>query len=195
MIRITELARKEAAEIVQIGDTAVDATAGNGRDTLFLARLVGSCGRVYTFDIQQEALQRTAALLKQSDLHRRATLIHDGHESMAFHVCEPVAAVMFNLGYLPGGDRTIVSRPETTLQGLESALQLLKPGGVVTLVLYPGHEPGVKEKKALLDYCRGLDSAAFGVIYTRLLNRGGSPPELLTVKKAAAAQGCCGVEE
>ena len=164
------------------GDRAVDATAGNGRDTLFLARLVGAGGRVYAFDIQQEALDETAALLRQNNMSERVTLIQAGHEAMDSYVEEPVAAVMFNLGYLPGGSRSIVTRPETTLQGLAAALQLLKPGGLATLVLYPGHAEGKKEKSALLEYCSGFDGLAFGVVHARLLNRE-EAPELLVVKK------------
>ncbi len=195
MIRITELARKQFAGVVGEGDTAVDATAGNGRDTIFLAGLVGPSGRVYAFDIQQRAIRKTASLLEQNNLHKRVALIHAGHESMASHIEGPVTAAMFNLGYLPGGDRSIVTRPETTLQGLAAALQLLKSGGLATLVIYPGHEGGAKEKKALLDYCCTLDSEEFRVIYTRLLNCSGNPPELLAVKKCfgrgGSGQICC----
>lgn len=185
MVRITELARKQVSGVLQKGDIAVDATAGKGRDTLFLAQLVSPGGRVYAFDIQQAALRRTAALLERNDLVAGVTLIHDGHESMASHVGVPAAAVMFNLGYLPGGDHSIVTRPETTRQGLAAALRLLKPGGLVTLVLYPGHTWGTKEKTALLEYCRRLDRAYFGVIYTQLLNCSASPPELLVIKSLA----------
>ena len=125
MIRITEIAQKQVAEVQREGDRAVDATAGNGWDTLFLARLVGPDGRVYAFDIQQAALDETAALLRKNKLLERVDLIHAGHEAMASYVKEPVAAVMFNLGYLPGGDHSIVTRPESTLRGLAAALQLL----------------------------------------------------------------------
>lgn len=182
MLRITELAGKQVSGVLQKGDVAVDATAGKGRDTLFLARLVSPGGKVYAFDIQQAALRRTAALLEKNDLMAGVTLIHDGHESMASHVSVPVAAVMFNLGYLPGGDHSIVTRPETTRQGLAAALRLLKPAGLVTIVLYPGHAWGAKEKTALLEYCRRLDRAYFRVIYTQLLNCSASPPELLVIK-------------
>lgn len=183
MIRITELAQQQVAQVLREGDTAVDATAGNGRDTLFLARQVGSRGHVYAFDIQQAALQKTAVLLSQNDLARRVTLIHAGHETMAAHIGGPAAAVMFNLGYLPGGAHTIVTRPESTRCALAVSLELLRPGGLISLVLYPGHPQGEKEKTVILDYCRDLDGAACGVIHTRLLNRSGAPPELLVVKK------------
>lgn len=183
MIRITELAQQQIAQVLREGDVAVDATAGNGLDTLFLARLVGSRGHVYAFDIQQAALQKTAALLNRNGLVQRVTLIHAGHETMAAQISGPVAAVMFNLGYLPGGDHSIATRHESTRQGLVASLELLRRGGLITLVLYPGHPQGEKEKTAILDYCRELDSAACGVIHATLLNRSGASPELLVVKK------------
>lgn len=183
------MAQRQVAGILQKGDTAVDATAGNGRDTLFLARLVGPGGKVYAFDVQREALRRTGELLKQNNLFPRVTLVHDGHESMASHLDAQVTAVMFNLGYLPGGDHAIVTRPGSTLQALAAALGLLKPGGLVTLVLYPGHVPGEEEKNALLEYCRSLDGTGFGVSYTRLLNRTGFPPELLVINKLSGKPG------
>lgn len=187
MIRITELAQEQVAQVLREGDSAVDATAGNGRDTLFLARLVGCRGRVYAFDIQQEALAKTEMILRENGLASKVTLIHAGHETMASHINGPVAAVMFNLGYLPGGDHTIVTRPESTRRGLAAALSLLCRGGLATLVLYPGHPQGKKEKTVLLDYCCRLNSADFGVVHTRLLNSGGAPPELLVVKKFTSA--------
>lgn len=199
MIRITELAQEQVARVLREGDLAVDATAGKGRDTLFLARQVGPQGRVYAFDVQREALEKTAALLKGNGLLDRVTLIDEGHERMADHIAAPVAAVMFNLGYLPGGDPTVVTRPETTRCALKASLNLLRPGGAVTLVLYGGHTGGAGEKAAILDYCSNLEGSAYGVIQTRLLNRSGNPPELVVVEKfqkpsgaPAADSGCCG---
>lgn len=183
MIRITELAREQIARVLQKGETAVDATAGKGRDTLFLAELVGPEGHVHAFDIQPAALRQTASLLGQNELSSRVTLIPAGHETMAAHVGGPVAAVMFNLGYLPGGDRRIVTTPERTRCGLEAALGLLRRGGLITVVLYPGHPGGEAERGVLLDLCRNLDSGTFGVVRVELLNRGGPPPELLAVKR------------
>lgn len=183
MIRITELAHEQIARALSSGDLAVDATAGKGRDTLFLAQQVGPGGRVYAFDIQQEALEKTYSLLARYGLGERVTLINDGHEGMSKHITEPVGAVMFNLGYLPGGDPNIVTDLETTLPALEASLRLLRPGGVITLVLYGGHARGAAEKAAVLDYCAGLEGSAYGVVQTRLLNCVGVPPELVVVKK------------
>ena len=110
MIRITELAQQQIAQVLREGDVAVDATAGNGLDTLFLARLVGSRGHVYAFDIQQAALQKTAALLNRNGLVQRVTLIHAGHETMAAQISGPVAADA--IWVIFGGDHSIATRHE-----------------------------------------------------------------------------------
>ena len=183
MFRITDLARERVEEVLGNGDLAVDATAGKGQDTLFLARAVGPQGRVIAFDIQRQALEITGALLQENNLAHRVRLLCKGHETMAAHVEGPAAAVMFNLGYLPGGERSIVTRPHTTRLALAAALELLRPGGVVTLVLYSGHPQGAEEKKAVLNYCRNLEGARYGVLHCRVLNRRLAPPELLAVTK------------
>lgn len=183
MIRITELAREQINRVVRQGALVIDATAGNGRDTLFLARLVGPGGHVFAFDIQETALQKTEFSLNQNGLAERVTLIHAGHETMAAHIDVPVSAVMFNLGYLPGGDHAIVTRPESTRSGLAASLELLRPGGLITVVLYPGHPQGKAEREIIVDYCRSLDSKVCRVVQVGLLNCSGVPPELLVVKK------------
>lgn len=127
--------------------------------------------------------RKTASLLARHGLRERVMLINDGHEGMSKHIAEPIGAVMFNLGYLPGGDPNIVTDLETTLPALEASLRLLRPGGVITLVLYGGHARGAAEKAAVLDYCAGLEGSAYGVVQTRLLNCVGVPPELVVVKK------------
>lgn len=183
MIRITELAQEQISRVVRQGALVVDATAGNGRDTLFLARLVGPGGRVFAFDIQEGALQKTASLLEENRLAERVTLLHAGHETMSAHIEVPVSAVMFNLGYLPGGDRAIVTRPESTRLALAASLELLRPGGLITVVLYPGHPQGKEEREIIVDYCRSLDSKVCRVVQVALLNCSGVPPELLVLKK------------
>ncbi len=138
--------------MLQPGEVAVDATVGNGHDTLFLAQQVGAQGHVYGFDIQEEALARTRRRLEEAGLRDRVTLLQMGHEHMAEAVPAAwhgrIGAVMFNLGYLPGGsDRTCITRPQTTVPALEAALRLLRPGGVLTVVAYRGHPGGPKRPK------------------------------------------------
>lgn len=183
MIKVTQLAHQLVARVLREGAVAVDATAGNGRDTLFLARMVGPGGHVYAFDIQEEALRRTAAALARENLDGRVTLIHAGHEYLSEYVKPPVSAVMFNLGYLPGGDHGIVTRRETTVPGLKAALALLSPGGLAALVLYPGHREGKAERGELLDYCRRLVPKEYAVVRILLPNQTNNPPESMIIYK------------
>lgn len=181
-----DLAQIMIAGAVQAGDIVVDATAGNGHDTLFLARLVGSEGHVFSFDIQQSALKQTAGILEIEGLSSRVSLIRSGHEDMRLYVDREVAAAMFNLGYLPGGDHGVVTRPETTARGLLAVLSLLRQDGLVTVVIYTGHREGAAEKKALLQSCGRLSQREFSVMHCSWINQLHNPPELIAIRKLSA---------
>ncbi len=159
-MRATELAHLAIRRSVNPGDCAIDATVGNGHDTLFLAELVGPSGRVFGFDVQETALASAAEKLGGLPQVR---LVHAGHETLAEHLAandrDRLAAAMFNLGYMPGGPKDIVTRPETTLSALRQALDHLKINGVVTLVLYPGHPGGAEEADAVRSLALGLPPA------------------------------------
>ena len=172
-----------ASLTVAEGDTVVDATAGNGNDTLFLAERIGSAGQVYAFDIQGEALAVTEERLKQSNLTTMVTLIRAGHEELTKHVSGPVSVIMYNLGYLPGGNKQITTDYSSTVASLEQALALLKPGGIITIVLYPGHDAGRIEKEKLLAFCEAVPSSEYAVLYSRLVNQANDPPELIIIQK------------
>ncbi len=182
-IKVTEMAHLFAAQVIEEGDTAVDATAGNGKDTLFLARLVGPRGRVYAFDIQKDSLTRTAALLEQAQVRGRVSLLQTGHEQISEYIHEPVSVTIFNLGYLPGGDRSIVTTTQTTLFAVQAALGLLRRGGLVAVVVYPGHPEGKEEQEALLCCCRGLNSREYRVVFVSILNQDHEPPALILIYK------------
>nr|WP_306267668.1 class I SAM-dependent methyltransferase [Pararhizobium sp. IMCC3301] len=183
MWRATEMAHLMLRQILQPGDVVVDATVGNGHDTLFLADEVGPTGRVFGFDVQESALQHAADRL---GARPEVTLLHAGHETLAKCLAdcdEPsVAAVVFNLGYLPGADKTIMTRSETTLAALQQALALLKRGGAVTMVLYPGHTGGGQEAVDLFDFAQAL-AGDFSVSHYQRLNALGVAPELLVFGK------------
>ena len=187
MARDFRSARYWAAELIESalcpGARAVDATMGNGHDTLWLCRLVGENGRVYAFDIQQEAVARTRALLKSEGVLDRATLFCRGHQDMAECVSEPVDAVVFNLGWLPGAAHGVTTRVETTLQAVEAALGLLGEEGLVTICVYPGHEEGARELAALDDWARALDPVRYDAMTCRYMNQPGDPPVLIAVKR------------
>lgn len=171
------------AERVGPGDRVVDATCGNGNDTLLLARLVGETGRVWAFDIQEEALRGTAQLLDEAGCRQQVELCAMGHERLAERVADPLKAVVFNLGYLPGGDKGCVTQPATTLAALEAACQLIVPGGCILVALYPGHLGGAEECAAVEEWGGALPPHLFNVWLHRQLNRPATAPYLLQAEK------------
>lgn len=195
-LSVLSMAHKLVEERIREGDTAVDATIGGGNDTLFLARLVGTSGRVYGFDIQAEALERAKERLIGADaLHtdsqrlvtERVQLFLAGHEHMEDRVPASahgkVAAVMFNLGYLPGGDHSVITNAQSTIPALAAALRLLRAGGVLTVVVYPGHPGGDEEAAAVADWCAGLPQAEAQVLVYRFANARNNPPYLIAIEK------------
>ena len=184
-------ARFWAAELIgpslYPGAVAVDATMGTGRDTLWLCGLVGPSGRVYAFDVQQQAVERTRALLEAKGMAERAILLHVGHERMAQHVPEPADAVMFNLGWLPGAEHGVTTRKETTLEAVNAALTILRPEGLLTICVYPGHDEGKRELEALTEWASALDPKRFDAMLRRYMNQPNDPPRLIVVKKRRQA--------
>ncbi|MDK2823240.1 MAG: hypothetical protein PWQ67_1522 [Clostridia bacterium] len=169
--------------VVKPGDSVVDATAGNGNDTLLLASLVGENGKVYAFDIQECALNNTYNLLAENKLLDRVTLIKTGHENMLKYIQKKVKAVMFNLGYLPKGDHKIITLPETTTISIRQALELLEAGGLITIMVYSGHQGGIKEKEAVLELVSNLDKKCWDILQWSFLNRRETAPQLIVIHR------------
>lgn len=170
-------------KIVSEGDIVVDATAGNGHDTLMLAKLVGAAGKVYSFDIQHQAIENTRLRLEEQGFEEMVTLIADGHQNMDKHITEKVKSVMFNLGYLPGGNHNIGTRAETTIEALEKAMDLLEVRGIITVVVYYGGDSGFEEKDKLMEYIAEIDPKKFTVIKTEFVNQINCPPILVCIQK------------
>lgn len=168
---------------VEPGARVIDATMGNGYDTQWLAELVGESGHVYGFDIQLEAVNRTRDRLAAAGLENRATLFHAGHEHIAELVGEPVDAAVFNLGWLPGTDKALRTRAETTLTAVNAALDRLKEGALMTICVYPGHPEGRDELDRLIAWARALPGEKYDVMARAYLNQSGDPPVLIAVKK------------
>ena len=172
------------------GEVAVDATVGNGYDTLALARSVGSGGRVFGFDVQAEAIEQTRARLAPAEVDAAVSLVQDGHEEMERCLPEElvgrVGAVTFNLGYLPGSASDLTTTSETTIPALNTSLRVLRPGGVVTIVLYTGHEEGTREAEAVDAWAEGLPQERFHALSYRFVNQKNDPPRLIAVEKRKA---------
>lgn len=189
-VSILSFAQELAAARIQPGDVCIDATAGNGVDTLFLLKAAGAGGTVHAFDIQEAALANTRQRLAKElpeDRLSGARLHLASHERMK-ELLPPeqhgrVAAAMFNLGYLPGADHSLITRPDTTLPALSAALELLRPGGVLTIAVYPGHEGGAAEAEAVSTWAAGLKQAEFQAMSYRFLNQRNNPPYLIAVEK------------
>ena len=177
------LARDILERAVCAGDAVIDATMGNGHDTACLCRAVGPSGRVYAFDIQEQAVSSTSSLLRQEGLLERARLFCCGHEQMDRHVPEKVRAVVFNLGWLPGGDHTVTTRWETTKEAIIKALDLLLTGGVLVICAYPGHAEGNRERQELPAFLSALSNKTYNVLHQVFLNAGPGAPECFVVQK------------
>ncbi|MBQ8148904.1 MAG: class I SAM-dependent methyltransferase [Clostridia bacterium] len=165
------------------GAVAVDATMGNGHDTLWLCRQVGENGHVYAFDVQQQAVDNTAAGLEAAGVRGRAELFCVGHQHMADYVDRPADVIMFNLGWLPGAEHGVTTLRETTLQAADAALTLLKKDGLLTICIYPGHEEGQRELEALMDWAARLDPKKYDALVKTYVNQPNWPPRLLAVRR------------
>jgi hypothetical protein len=165
---VLALARDYVRRVLLPGDLAVDATLGNGHDTLFLANRVGPAGKVIGCDIQPIALLQASARLRTAGVLERVELLLLGHEELAGWLASAVPsarvkAAMFNLGYMPGTDHSVITRAETTIPAIESMLSLVTQEGIITAVLYSGHPGGLAETKAVLDWARALPSGLASV--------------------------------
>ncbi|MGN7762704.1 class I SAM-dependent methyltransferase [Paenibacillus sp. 22594] len=194
---VLSFAHKLTEERLQPGGRAIDATVGTGADTLFLAKTAGPRGGVCGFDIQPAALALAEERLRLAREEAQAalspvTLLLHSHAAMVEAVPPDwrgtVSAVMFNLGYLPSGDadKTIITEPVSTLAALDAALALLRPGGIITAVLYPGHEGGQHEAAAVEAWAAALPSQQAQAIVYRQLQRVTAPYTLAVEKKKGA---------
>lgn len=162
---------------VSEGDFCIDATMGNGSDTLLLSKLCGETGRVLAFDIQETALEHTRERLLRENAPSNFRLILDSHENLSLYAEErTVSCIVFNFGYLPGGDHSLATKAPTSIRAMESALSLLKKGGMLSLCIYSGGDSGFEEKNAILDWLSKLDFRKYLVIKSEYYNRPNHPP-------------------
>lgn len=168
---------------VQKGSKAIDATCGNGKDTLLLAQLVGAAGHVFAFDVQKTACLRTSERIADAGMQKRVTIHQASHELIADLVPSPVAAIIFNLGWLPGGDRSIITNPETTIAALKNSLTLLQPSGLLTITCYPGHGGGDEEARQVSNWAAELAPNHWHVWRMGQMNVATDAPFCIVVQK------------
>ena len=178
MKRPLEMAHDFLAQVITQEDIVIDATMGNGHDTLFLAKLAK---QVYAFDIQEQALEKTSQRLQEAGL-TNAELILQGHETVDQFVTE-VKAAIFNLGYLPSADKSIITQPQTTIEALDKLCQLLVKGGRIAIMIYYGHEGGDIERDAVMDFVSQLPQQEYTAAIYRTLNQINNPPFLVMIEK------------
>ncbi len=175
MLDLLSLHKEFILRHLKEGDVCADFTMGNGRDTEFLSKTVGENGKVYAFDIQAKALESTAARLKEVGCPQNYRLILDSHHNAAKYIKEPIKAGMFNLGWLPGGDKSITTLRETTLPAIETAVSLLDGDGVLTLAVYPGHAEGDAEGRLAEEYLSSLSRFKICATKIKIVNSPSSP--------------------
>ncbi|TKD68007.1 class I SAM-dependent methyltransferase [Pseudalkalibacillus hwajinpoensis] len=185
--RILPFTKQLLSDVLSEGGVAIDGTCGNGHDTLFLAKSVGKTGKVYGFDIQKDALESTYQRLSEAEQSSQVILNHASHATVK-DVIDPedigkVSAVIFNLGYLPGGDKSIVTKPAETLQAVTDMLTLLRSGGLVILVVYPGHPEGKVESELVTNYTAELSQSEYQVLKYQFINQINEPPYILAISK------------
>ena len=178
MKRPLEMAHDFLAQVITPEDIVVDATMGNGYDTLFLAKLAK---QVYAFDIQEQALEKTSQRIQEAGL-TNVDLILQGHETVDEYVTE-VKSAIFNLGYLPSADKSIITQPQTTLEALEKLCRMLVKGGRIAIMIYYGHEGGDIERDAVLDFVSQLPQQEYTATIYRTLNQINNPPFLVMIEK------------
>ncbi len=187
LIHNTNITKALLEQKIKNGSVVVDATMGNGNDTLFLCQQVLPKGKVYAFDVQEVAVKNTLKLLKEhqfdSDLGSNIHCIKDSHENFDQYIFQPVDLFMYNLGYLPGSDQSIITSPESTIKSLEMALSLLKVGGMISIIIYYAHPGGNLEKQALEYFLEVLSKKRFKIFKGSMPYNDHCPPIIYMIEK------------
>lgn len=185
LMRVLPFAKHLLSEHIEKGSIAIDMTAGNGHDTLFLAELVED-GHVFAFDVQEAAVSATRNRIEEAGTSDRVTVIHDSHDTVKTVLADetrPITAAVFNLGYLPGSDKSVTTTANTTIHALEQLLDILAVGGIIVVVIYHGHDSGKKERDEVLSYVESLDQKQAGVLRYGFINQVNHPPFIVAIEK------------
>ncbi|MBQ9086007.1 MAG: hypothetical protein IJY47_02340 [Clostridia bacterium] len=175
MIDLLDLHKHFILTHLKEGDVAVDFTMGNGHDTKFLSKTVGPMGHVFAFDVQEMALASTSDHLRDSGCPNNYTLILDSHHNVKNYIDVPIKAGMFNLGYLPGSDKSVTTMRETTLPAIEAAIDLMDRDAIILVAVYPGHAEGEAEGNMICEYLSSLSRHKVCATRIQILNSPTSP--------------------
>ncbi len=175
MVDLLDLHKYFILQHLKEGDTAVDYTMGNGHDTAFLSNTVGASGKVFAFDVQLDALNSTRKTLEKEGCPDNYTLLCASHHRAEEFVTGKVKAGMFNLGYLPGSDKSITTMHETTLPAIDAAIRLMDKDAIVLIAVYPGHAEGELEGRLVQEKLSGLDRRLYTVACFKMVNSPTSP--------------------
>jgi tRNA1(Val) A37 N6-methylase TrmN6 len=186
-ISLVNAAHDLIAGVVRSGDIAIDATVGNGHDTLFLAEQIAPSGHVYGFDLQQAAIDSTREKFRQSPLSNCLTLFRASHAEMddkiPANLHGSISVIMFNLGYLPGSDKSVITLTDSTLAALNVTSRILAVNGIITLLAYPGHPGGDLETNQVKNWCEQLDTQQFEVSTIYSTEHQATAPRLFVIRK------------
>lgn len=173
-------------QTIKLGEVVVDATCGNGHDTLLLSKIVGKHGQVFAFDIQEAAIQNSQKLMAENK-RTNVTFIHDSHAKVKKYLQEnevqTIGGAIFNLGYLPRSDKKIITKGKTTIEAISSLLPFLKKEGLIVVVIYHGHEGGPEEKEMVLEYTKRLNQEKYRVLRYGFINQKNNPPFIVAIQK------------
>ncbi|MEM0897482.1 MAG: class I SAM-dependent methyltransferase [Verrucomicrobiota bacterium] len=185
--KATEMSHQLVAKRLRKRQVVIDATAGNGHDAAFLAEKVGPDGKLFAIDVLADAIESTRKRLEEANLLKQATLIEDSHENLATIIPKThhgkVRAIMFNLGYLPGSDKAVKTHWNTSMAAIRAGLEILAPGGIMTICAYPGHPEGAEEANALERFATWIDPYDYCAVSYQFLNLKNDPPFLVAIEK------------
>lgn len=183
MVDLLDLHKYFMLQHIGEGDRVADFTMGNGNDTLWLSKTVGEMGKVYAFDVQEQALQNTEKRLREAGAPENYELILDSHSNLKQYITEPIKGGMFNLGWLPGSDKKYTTMRETTRKAVTDAMDMLADNGVLLIAVYPGHEEGTLEGDMLRNMLSEYPRWKYCCSIFRILNSPASPFFYLIEKK------------
>ena len=180
-----KLAHKYWKDLLDPSDNVIDATCGNGKDTLFLSKLLPN-GKIFCFDIQKKAIENTFSLLKENlekDFTKRIFFINNSHEDFSsIEKSIPIKLIVYNLGYLPGGDKNITTKTSSTLESINNALKIITQDGAISITCYP-HKEGLKEQEAILKFLESLNSPKYSICFHKWINKK-NVPNLIWIRKS-----------